>query len=239
MIKNIKEIKSNPLSSFPNKKIITSKQNSEYWDYDYNVPYKKQVIDKPTRDGLILEYLFSEKDTDAIYDSSGNNHFGFLSDKTTFKLLDAPIGNSFCFDGTANYINTNYVPSQSLTISCWAKGNILNAASTVLFGQTTTDNRLYVGYDADGKLGIGIGTSAYNTDSVSSYIDKEWHHYVLTVSSSSSNLYLDGILMITKNVATMPTNTIYIGANNNAGAAATFFYGQIALFRVYNRILSL
>jgi hypothetical protein len=242
MIKTNKDLTKDYYLKHPAELIHLEKENSDNFLYDFDSSYKVQLSNTISRDGLIAEYLFSDKDELAIYSTGSQKKNGVFSDTTNIKLSDGVLGNGLEFDGVGEYLDTKIIPTVPITISFWFKSKTYNATTRILFGQqdNPAGNRFYLGYDGSGYLGLGLGSSAYADESGGYMLDLDWHHYVVTYNGSSANVYVDGILMFTKSNSTYsPTKYLYFGALNTSTTLTSFCYGYFNLIRIYNRVLSL
>jgi hypothetical protein len=211
------------------------------------------------KDGLVLyldagnpnSYNFSTALT--WRDISRNRNNGTLVNGVGYSSAN---GGNLIFDGSDDYIETPYTTAIGLNgfaYSAWIKytqthnGNIFSKRiGTPTFEQLS----LYIAGDQNGNtsgtkivfndvqnlsiLRLGITTNSYN--------DNNWHYVVLTRTSTTTDLYIDNTLSVSKTSAAVNMATaskLFIGvAGNNQTVAGNSFNGQIAQVQIYNRALS-
>lgn len=138
------------------------------------------------------------------------------------------------------------------SISIWFKtatggGIVGNANNYPAIGAATAYSPiLYVG--SDGKLRGGVYTNGYNVAaSANSVTDNNWHHAVFVVSGSTStqSLYLDGILVgtISGTPVTLSSDLLtgVVAASGWPGSPVQnwyYFNGNLDELRIYNRSLT-
>lgn len=139
------------------------------------------------------------------------------------------------FDGTDDNLLTGYIPS--------AAANFLVAKITVpasvpvfqyVLGTATgpTSERLGIGINTDGVLGIGVGSNSPASTGKTSSGDIRGQTVVVGLSHDGSTVRgFCGSSMVLEIVASgVPTTTypIRLGSNNSAGTPGNYFSGSIA-----------
>ncbi|HCT76362.1 MAG TPA: hypothetical protein DGG94_01645 [Micromonosporaceae bacterium] len=161
------------------------------------------------------------------------------------------------FNGTSSYLKLppdDYPHHGTNSVSMWFKTEPDSTAGGVLYSyqgtalpDTSAPNYmpgLYVG--TDGKLRGEFWHGSFNPiTSAKKVNDGNWHHVVLSASTTSQSMYLDGELVSNAggNVGGEGTMHIYIGAGKWAGYPSTageagYFKGWIAEFAFYQRELT-
>jgi len=162
-----------------------------------------------------------------IYDLSGNNNNGTISGGPSFSngYLD--------FDGTDDYINVanDLGTLTSFTLEVWAKKDVASGPHYYIDSRNGSTSYFwflseYNSYDYNFH-----DTSRFNDSN--SYVN--WHQIVVTENAVGSAIYLNGVQ---KDIGTTSSG---IGANMRIGTrytGASFWNGQMAIVRVYNRDIS-
>lgn len=196
-----------------------------------------------------IPFIENELCDTVVYDVSGNNYHGSVElDTAPVWNPDSKINNgSFYFDGT-NAILFNHPLTQSIknfTISCWVKYEDLSKNETVCTMRT----------------GVGLGVSLFKANQRFRFDDGEsgaqltfadypiplntWIHVVVTRTSSSKKLYINGELKQTVTDSIGGMSNIYnigsIGASSESGNVESFnnfTKGNLSDFRMYATALS-
>ena len=200
------------------------------------------------RDGLVLAL-----DAGAVrsYPGSGTAWYDLSSNKNTYTLNNGPTfdsnnGGSIVFDGADDYATSSAPLSagaSNYSIEAYWKAHSLKTqviweqnSSTLIIGKRVCMILI--------STGIG-GFNGQNADFHSSvpYSINTWYHWIITVDtnlgSNQIKIYVDGNLYAQGN----PSSTLNAGADEAAvGHKVTTdseeFDGNIALVRVYNKVLS-
>ena len=219
---------------------------------------RKMFVNMPQNnlltDGLVGYWPFNGPDMSGAtaYDRSGSGNNGTLVNGPT--AIPGIIGQALNFDGSNDYVNTNYNESLStLTFSAWIRlnsfgeGNLgrivdkrQSAAQVLLFyvdGRTATDNQLVF----DRNFDITSGSWTTPTDSI---LANRWYHVAATYNDTSITndpvIYINGVAQSLGEVS--PDGTAQTNTDNyligNRGAIDRTFDGSIDEFRIYNRILT-
>lgn len=169
------------------------------------------------------------------YDKSGNGKNGTLVNGPTFNNGS---GGSIVFDGTNDYVTSSLDMNTLLPV--WTAEVLLNTSSATgyqgIFGgpYSATVATLYL----KGSL-FGIYTSGDHFGSVNVSLNT-WYHLAIVLDSAANTLksYINGVLDINASYGTgVNFNTNYT-IGKNPFAASERFNGNIAITRLYNRILS-
>ena len=217
-----------------------------------------KVSSKIVTDGLVL-YLDSGNPNSY---TSGSTIWNDLTNiNNNVNLINGPTfdtnnGGSIFFDGTNDYINTNFIQTigtGDTTYDVWFKtsfaqtGSIINVrnASATQFtitictdgvsGSPLVGSNILI-YSYDGSLDRGFETTETWTDNV-------WHNVVGVHTSTTDKLYVDGILrgfVTTSPLNINNTTKLRIGALGNGVSEypGWYFDGSISNVKVYNKSLT-
>lgn len=115
-----------------------------------------------------------------------------------FSFSAGKFGNCAIFGGSNHvYYDTstdfNLIASNGWTIDCWLK---TSAVSGTLYNRAQFSGiNVYIFINASGGITVRIESSAIDTLSGTIVVnDNNWHHIAVTGNSSSTNLFIDGVL---------------------------------------------
>ena len=214
-------------------------------------------------DGLIFCMDYANKkcyngngDGGTITNNLVGNHIGTLNN--TVGAFDSGNGGSITFDGSDDYISTNFneFANPPFTVEIWFKttndnqqaglfSNRIGASNSYRQFGIFISNSQY-GSTAGNKLvcyhGGTLGARAGNL-STTNVCDGKWHQAIVrsTTGNSYNYIYIDGVFEDQSTNATinMTENPDYkIGAMGNASSYINPFDGSIAIIRYYNRGLN-
>jgi len=184
-----------------------------------------------------------------VYDLSGNNRTGSLQGTTGGYSSTA--GGTWTFNGTNQYISTNYTPPSvwsiqmafNNTYSYQAEWNRGIFSTFVYTGIDSTSYGFYIGtqyFYPGGQNGMHMyidGNSQYSLGTTSTFAINTW--YILTAVSNGSNVsvYLNGNTTPIQSTSgtTTPKVALSIGLS---GFNTNYWKGYIGNTLVYNRALS-
>jgi hypothetical protein len=162
--------------------------------------------------------------------------------------FDTSSNSSFSFNGSSNlYIATenSALNTQTPSVEVWIKTNALSQNGFWFEkGQVNTQYSLFQeGGNIQWRQSIGGGITNLST-LTSAYINtSSWYQVVGTYETGSRKLYINGELVNSDTQSgSIATNTngtsigVYGGYNGSRGY---YYNGNIAIVRVYNRVLSL
>ncbi|OGF80556.1 hypothetical protein A2930_03115 [Candidatus Giovannonibacteria bacterium RIFCSPLOWO2_01_FULL_45_34] len=229
---------------------------------NFNPAHAGLILQHPTytglNQGLVGYWSFDGKDMAGVkaYDRSGQGNDGTLTNGPASAI--GRIGQGLSFDGSNDYVNTNYAPTissgTSFSLSVWFKttGTVLGDEifSSLITGGSphiilSTVNgactpATAIIWDVKDDAGTGVFTCASKT-----FNDGLWHHAVGIIdrATQTSRLYVDNILQDSDSISTfgaftLTGNPFFIGARDGGGSDSVHFPGSIDDVRVYNRALS-
>jgi hypothetical protein len=212
------------------------------------------------RDGLVLyldaKYSYpgatgTNPDVYTWYDMSGNENNGELKNGVSYSGTN---GGSLVFDGSNDYVNLGKAPSisqfSSFSVTCWVKplsfpsapneGKVIirNEQLFRIYWYQISDSSTNKLYFYTQQLDNGdLNTSpSYLT---SNFSTNTWYNISATYTGSSTNLYINGILVDTK---TGKSGNVFSNVNLYLGYAVDVsaypFQGNIAQVSIYNRALT-
>ncbi|MFC1675564.1 LamG-like jellyroll fold domain-containing protein [Planctomycetota bacterium] len=200
----------------------------------------KPYVSEP---GLVAYWPLDDNTASRVVtDISGNGNNGTVQRNTSLLSTTGLKGSALQFNPlNSDYMDTNLTYSEShKTFAFWFKSDV--AKHEILFGQNYPgpDNRFYVSYDGLGNLGIGLGDSGGNNESVGYQFDTDWHFYLITWDAGVFTVHVDTILTAIKTGSTSPTSTYFLGANNMPSPWGTGNYcsGAFDEVRIFDRVLS-
>jgi len=165
-------------------------------------------------------------------------------------------GGALVFDGVDDYVDTTYTSPIGInpaTFSAWIRYTSSQIGVFIakrLDAPTYQQFSIYIAGDVNGNTsGTKIAISDVQTTSLlragitsDSYGDGRWHHVVGTRTSTTTQLYVDGILLFNSSSAAIDltaSSKLFIGrSGNNQTVGGAPFNGSIALTQVYNRALN-
>ena len=175
------------------------------------------------------------------------------------KDIIGKIGQSGEFNGNSSRVDTgyNFGTDSSYSVSVWAKTSRTNYRQSI-FGVidsagsgSTAQVEFGIYSNNNFEFWIANGTTGWTNNSVSasSYLDGNWHHYVLVVDGTSVKLYADGnifpIANLTSTVSagTASSDNLVIGRfgdypNQQTGSNLVYWDGGIDQVRIFNKALS-
>jgi hypothetical protein len=186
-------------------------------------------------------------------DLSGNNNSGSLVNGPTFNSAN---GGSIVFDGVDDYVNTNYttpIGTGGFTYSTWIKFAISQLSGLIIkrIGDPTYEQlSITIAGDSGGNTpGTRIVVNDVKSLSLNrllisdgSYNDDRFHNLVATRTSTTTNLYIDGVLLKTSTSAEIDLSVaskLFIGRSGNDQTVGGIpFNGSMSNVSMYNRTLS-
>jgi hypothetical protein len=176
-----------------------------------------------------------------LTDLSGNGNHGTLMNSPSFTTLTVG-GGVLAFNGSQQYISTNYTPSNTCTISIWfyntSNYTDYNRGIFSTYNETTGYNGFYMGtlnssFNLSRDNNVGWDNTVLPSLSINT-----WYNVTVTSNSSGSGtikVYLNGGLQTTITGKTTHVDVLNIGRtryNDN------YWKGYIAKTMVYDAVLT-
>jgi hypothetical protein len=201
---------------------------------------------KIVTDGLVLyldaanQYSYVSGSTSWNDVSRGGNN-GTLINGPTYSSAN---GGSIVFDGTNDYVNTSFIPTNIFSISIWFrndttydihnrgllstyKTNIYNGFYLATAGPTTP-------YPVS-PAGLNIWVNGNSRVGIPGFITGQWYNVCITSNGTQILVYVNSNLTTTVNSATTHQDVLRIGSSR---FDANYWQGPIALTKTYNRVLT-
>ena len=196
---------------------------------------------KIVTDGLVL-YLDAANQSSYVSGSTswndisrgGNN--GTLNNGPTFNSAN---GGSIVFDGTNDYINTNYqIPSTStIEIVINPNSNNISTVAGFLDGWSSGNvTGILMRRNGANLSSIIIGNGTTTTTLNLSTPDNSYSFITIVNSGSGYILYLNGALQSSGSFIYLPANNLRVGAR--LSNSTSYWMGMISTLKIYNRVLS-
>lgn len=197
---------------------------------------------------------YFETDTQNYIISNGSNWYVYNYDDTTAFSNNL----SLSFDGSNDYVATNYKPSSSataLSISYWMKSTSYSggAAAFSVEGYPDTEKSFRFNFTPTGTFYVTVsnGSASYNNTTESAtnsptqginLFDGSWHHVLGTLNGQSVKVYVDGVeeFTLTSTVTYAggdQTYPYYIGMLGN-GYPSYYWNGELDEVSVFETELS-
>ena len=190
----------------------------------------------------------NSEDTDngKIRDRSAYDNHGNLQNGPTTGV-PSPIGESYSFDGSDDYITTNaenIVSGQpELTLSAWVyTKSVPSGYPGIIVAQPNSSGNQIGIFQHNGNFYYELGTSGDVTNRINpgeTVTTDTWTHVVLTWNGNKLKEYIDG--SSTGKTDSTPSDPSDDMSNLNIGrwsGGPDYFDGDISDVRVYNRALS-
>lgn len=186
-------------------------------------------------------------------DLSGRGNHGTLTNGPTFSSANK---GSIVFDGVDDYVNTNYIFSNSAaSISVWFKALTQTSTSgsslrpIVQQGDFTgfalpegvEINMISNAFADAGKIRFSWGNGTNATHFLLSnnrYDDNTWYLATLSNNGTTFDIYINTTLLSTKSTYTSVSTATSLQLGGSSTVGARKFLGSIAQVSIYNRALS-
>jgi hypothetical protein len=221
-----------------------------------NGVYNENILQNAIVTNGLLLYLDSSQNLS--YPRSGtvwrdlttNNNNGTLTNGPAFNSRN---GGSLVFDGSNDYVATNYTPTignSNITYSVWFKTSTLQTGGLIGVRQSPiTIQVVLVVCSPVGTVGGNLfmasfdGVTNRTGSTTETYVDDKWYNAVMIHTSTSDTLYVNGILTkinlsVGQNIISTTNLLIGCNPNNNIPLSGWVFNGNISNSLVYNRALT-
>lgn len=173
-------------------------------------------------------------------DLTGTVADGTLYNSPTYSSSN---GGYFAFNGSNQYAtwpNTAALDNQSFSIEVWMKTN--STGQNGFWFEKGAVNTQYSFFLEGGLIRFRINGGDYTSPTASTYLNTtSWFQMVGTFTSGSANIYANKAVIGTATPSlTMNANAngISVGAYGGTSAKGYYYNGNIAIVRVYSRVLS-
>jgi hypothetical protein len=202
------------------------------------------------KDGLVLSLDAANPKSypgtgTSVKDISGNGKNGTLSGGTTFNTNNL---GTFSLDGVNDVINfgigNTFFPLPQFTIDIWFRsfGTVPTTGTQPgLFGFTFGIRCLLNATNLAFSVDNGVDLNTISTLGSIPFRGGEWFNTTFYHTGTELGIYVNGILNRTaarswSGTSRWPTNSWNLGRDNNN--SNYFFYGEIPIYRMYNRVLT-
>ena len=189
-------------------------------------------------------------------DSSGHGFNGTINGASLINNRTGESNSAYYFDGLDDKIDIGILPPiNDISVSLWFSKSIASnypiSGEADLFGFDKRPDFKYFKFgfysSYQDKISFGFATSSSNIRykyASTSILDTNWHHVVVTRTTTNSKIFLDGIEQSLTSVSSLgnPTGEIFPNISTYIGTVAglndTKFEGKIDDIRIYERVLS-
>jgi hypothetical protein len=194
--------------------------------------------------GAYFSYPFNGNTNDvSSYGNNGTNNGATL---TTDRFGTANA--AYSFNGTSSYITDPFLDNNptSYTVSIWFNTTSTTGGALIGLqnGSYAADRVLYMSNSGQIYWGLNPGT-VQTINTANSYNDGNWHHVIVTVSSTGSTLYIDGTSQASSTSMTVGnglngywTMGYIILSSWTSAPTSNYFSGKLDDIAVYHRVLS-
>lgn len=204
---------------------------------------------------LVAYYPFNGNANDAMGTANGTVNGATL---TTDRFGNA--NSAYSFDGVSNYIlgDASSFPVGDRTISLWfdaATGSIANHPGLFGYGGGVCGTSFIMGIN-NMETPLEYQTQSQCNDDLNQYAypdvpENNWYNWVITVSGTTSKIYINGVLESTATTFTNPTtvagtnfiignivNTNGLGSYGVEAGNISYFQGSLDDIKIYSGALS-
>ena len=184
------------------------------------------------------EYTTMGYNDTTVYDSSGYNYHGTVTEALTSSNDSPRYDASTHFNGTA-YSYVTSISSEIKSISLWVKWDSIPSGQSVVF--MDYKSRIGFGLMSTGIL-CGSVANTYKTFSKDNLVANTWYHFVIVnpgaATGTDRKLYINGVEQTAKTTVSVwsySLNYLQIGKRSTTSDG---FVGCISDFRMYSTVLS-
>jgi hypothetical protein len=162
-------------------------------------------------------------------DSSGNGNT--LTNNNSVAFVAGKIGNAAEFDGTNSLSRTMAVDfSQDFTVSLWCKPADVETYGVMLIGNAA--ETWNIAYTGNGTIDINNAATGFLNVAAA---PEQWHHVVATRNSTTTKVWLNGVLADQDdNQTTSEALSIHLGSNDGE----LDYTGLLDAVGIWERVLS-
>jgi uncharacterized protein YaiE (UPF0345 family) len=125
-------------------------------------------------------------------------------------------------------------------VSGWFKTGVVGARQMILSKYFSSTNQIYVMKRSDGGVTAGLydGNDWQEVGSTQSFADNAWHHFALVVTTTTVELFIDGVSRGTDtHDNSFPVNNI-VWNFGRTGNSTFYFQGSLDEIKFYNKALT-
>ncbi len=200
--------------------------------------------------GLVAKWGFDENaasTSTTTYDMSGNNYNGTLTGGPTRASSTCKMSNCLSFDGVDDYVSISNVQPfvTNFSVTTWVKPANLTNLEGIIFGSRNSGDTSYLSQSfcsivqSNGKISVRrCGWDNPINESVVTLTTNNWYHIVVTMDSSVTRLYVNGML---DSSATPAGSYATVTGKHRLGVLHSANNGLAGIFDdvlIYNRALS-
>jgi PKD repeat protein len=150
------------------------------------------------------------------------------------------------FDGATGYLSvpstTALNPTGDLTVEAWARPDVVHGGAVVqkggASGYSVWQYRLAMTSGGQWRGTVFVGSTAYAVTAPGSAALGAWTHLVLTRTSGTLSLYVNGVLAATaSSTGTLNSTSSILGIGRSGASTTSWFDGSIDEVAVYGRAL--
>ena len=182
---------------------------------------------------LVSWWRMDDFSSSTVFDYMGRNN-GTVAGNVT-QNNSGYFGKSFSFDGVNGYVSAgngvslNY--TSAVTLSAWIKTSQSSSYAGIISTQYSSPYKGYALTINNGNVSVNVDSGWQNCNNIN---NSQWHHISVSHNSSSSLVYIDGLL-----ACSYSGKTNYgISSNLRIGRHSTTFNGSIDDVMIFNRSLS-
>jgi len=201
--------------------------------------------------GLVGCWLFNEGAGMKLFDISGYNNTGTLTNMEAADWVQGKRGKALSFDGSDEYVDLgtsagNFNNTDSFSVSAWINANTLNSTNRCIVNRVTGSqaNGWEMRITTANKVRFILASTDanYNGQDTTVLSTNTWYHVVGTWNGSDAKIFLNGVedtsTPITQNSVGTITGTRTLAVGANAITSSSYFPGSIDDVRIYNRALT-
>ncbi len=168
------------------------------------------------------------------------NPFGFTS-ATTNGYTVSTIGGSGYFDGTGDYLTTNYTINWSTygsyTLEFWVYHTAMSTNQLYFAGGTGgTGNTIFYTY-ADGRVAVGINGTNEIASSSGVIKANTWQHIAYTFNGTTTIVYVDGVQVVSGTTAIYANSSVTLAVGGGSGTSSVLMNGYISNMRFSKSVI--
>ncbi len=192
--------------------------------------------------GLIAHWELNENSynptTERITDYTPNEYHATNYGATLTTDRFGALNEAMSFDGTSDYISTNYYPdNEPKTLNYWFKYDSSKSTGIGVGVNDGNNRRYYFGYYNYNYFYIGIGNKINNIITLSeTLVNGQWYMLTLTTDGSNAKVYLNGVYGGTDTYSFSGTSDLdlYLGIAHVTTGVSTGINGPISDVRIYD-----